>query len=85
VSSAYVIDAVRTPFGRYAAALSGARPDDLAAHVVRALVDRQPKLDPGRIDDVIFGDANQAGEDNRNVAGWPRSWRGCPPPCPGPP
>ncbi len=68
MSSAYVIDAVRTPFGRYAGALSGARPDDLAAHVVRALIERQPKLDPGRIDDVIFGDANQAGEDNRNVA-----------------
>ncbi len=68
MSSAYVIDAVRTPFGRYAGALSGARPDDLAAHVVRALVDRQPEIDPGRIDDVIFGDANQAGEDNRNVA-----------------
>jgi acetyl-CoA acetyltransferase family protein len=68
MSRAYVIDAVRTPFGRYGGALSGARPDDLAAHVVRALVDRQPELDPGRIDDVIFGDANQAGEDNRNVA-----------------
>jgi acetyl-CoA acetyltransferase family protein len=68
MSSAYVIDAVRTPFGRHGGALSGARPDDLAAHVVRALVDRQPELDPGRIDDVIFGDANQAGEDNRNVA-----------------
>ena len=68
MSSAYVIDAVRTPFGRYGGALSSARPDDLAAHVVRALVDRQPELDPGRIDDVIFGDANQAGEDNRNVA-----------------
>ena len=68
MSSAYVIDAVRTPFGCYGGALSSARPDDLAAHVVRALVDRQPELDPGRIDDVIFGDANQAGEDNRNVA-----------------
>ena len=68
MNSAYVIDAVRSPFGRYAGALSGARPDDLAAHVVRSLVERNPNLDPAQIDDVIFGDANQAGEDNRNVA-----------------
>jgi acetyl-CoA acyltransferase len=67
VSAAYVLDALRTPFGRYAGALSGVRPDDLAGHVVRALLDRAPALDPARIDDVIFGDANAAGEDNRNV------------------
>jgi acetyl-CoA acetyltransferase family protein len=65
---AYVIDAIRTPFGRYGDALAGVRPDDLAAHVVRALLARSPSLDPARVDDVIFGDANAAGEDNRNVA-----------------
>ncbi|MDP9443493.1 MAG: thiolase family protein [Actinomycetota bacterium] len=64
----YVADAVRTPIGKHGGALAGVRPDDLAAHVVRALVDRAPALDPRRIDEVIFGDANQAGEDNRNVA-----------------
>jgi acetyl-CoA acetyltransferase family protein len=61
------VDAVRTPFGRYGGALADIRPDDLAAHVVGALVRRSPGLDPTRIDDVLFGDANQAGEDNRNV------------------
>ncbi|MDK1476802.1 thiolase family protein [Streptomyces sp. 549] len=64
----YVVDAVRTPVGRYGGALSGVRPDDLAAHVVRALVDRSPALDPERIDDVVLGNANGAGEENRNVA-----------------
>ncbi len=68
MSAAYVIDAVRSPFGRYGGGLSGVRPDDLGAHVVRALLDRSPDLDPARVDDVLFGDANQAGEDNRNVA-----------------
>ncbi len=68
MSTAYVIDAVRTPFGRYGSALSSVRPDDLAAHVVKAAIDRVPRLDPAQIDDVLFGDANQAGEDNRNVA-----------------
>lgn len=65
--ASYVYDAVRTPFGRGGGALSGVRPDDLAALVMRASVDRAG-LDPARIDDVIFGDANQAGEDNRDVA-----------------
>jgi acetyl-CoA acetyltransferase family protein len=59
---------VRTPFGRYGGALSGTRPDDLAAHALRALLDRAPDLDPAAIDDVILGDANAAGEDNRDVA-----------------
>jgi acetyl-CoA acetyltransferase family protein len=68
MSSAYLIDAIRTPFGRYGGALASVRPDDLAAHAVRSLLDRTPALDPERIDEVIFGDANQAGEDNRNVA-----------------
>ncbi|WP_406272286.1 thiolase family protein [Actinacidiphila glaucinigra] len=64
----YIVDAVRTPVGKYGGALSGVRPDDLAAHVVASLVARTPELDPARIDDVFFGDANGAGEDNRNVA-----------------
>jgi acetyl-CoA acetyltransferase family protein len=68
VRAVYVLDAVRTPIGRYRGALAGVRPDDLAATVVRALVDRVPEVDPGRIDDVWMGDANGAGEDNRNVA-----------------
>lgn len=64
----WILDGVRTPIGRYAGALSGVRPDDLAAIPLRALLDRHPSLDPARIDDVVFGDANGAGEDNRNVA-----------------
>ncbi|MGW9174543.1 thiolase family protein [Streptomyces decoyicus] len=64
----YVVDAVRTPIGKYGGVLSGARPDDLAAHVVKALVDRAPGLDPARIDDVYLGNANGAGEENRDVA-----------------
>lgn len=68
VRDVYVVDAVRTPIGKFGGALAGIRPDDLAAHVVRALVDRTPALDPARIDDVVFGDANGAGEDNRDVA-----------------
>jgi 3-oxoadipyl-CoA thiolase len=61
-----VVDGLRTPFGRYGGALAGIRPDDLAAHVIRAVVDRNG-VDPAAIDDVILGAANQAGEDNRNV------------------
>ena len=68
MSEVFVYDAVRTPFGRYAGALAGCRPDDLAAHVVRALVNRAPGLDPARVDEVVLGNANGAGEDNRNVA-----------------
>ncbi|MEU8460454.1 thiolase family protein [Streptomyces sp. NPDC029003] len=68
VRDVYVVDAVRTPIGKFGGAYAGVRPDDLAAHVVRALVDRTPDLDPARIDDVVFGDANGAGEDNRDVA-----------------
>ncbi|HWK20749.1 MAG TPA: thiolase family protein [Microbacteriaceae bacterium] len=67
MTASYVYDAVRTPFGRAGGALSGVRPDDLAAVVMKAIVDRTG-IDPARIEDVIFGDANQAGEDNRNVA-----------------
>jgi acetyl-CoA acetyltransferase family protein len=68
MSEAYVLDAIRVPFGRYGGGLSGVRPDDLAAHVVKTAVQRAPDLDPAAIDDVLFGDANGAGEDNRNVA-----------------
>jgi acetyl-CoA acetyltransferase family protein len=68
MSTSYVLDAVRTPFGRYGGALAGVRPDDLGAHVVRALLERVPQLDPESIGDVLFGNANGAGEDNRNVA-----------------
>lgn len=63
----YVVDAVRTPIGRYNGALAPVRPDDLAAHAIRELLARTPALDPARIGDVYFGNANGAGEDNRNV------------------
>jgi acetyl-CoA acetyltransferase family protein len=68
MSAAYIYGAVRTPFGRYGGALAKVRPDDLAAGALRALLDRAPELDPERIDDVILGNANGAGEDNRDVA-----------------
>jgi acetyl-CoA acyltransferase len=68
MTASFVYDAVRTPFGRHGKALAGVRPDDLAAHSIRALLERHPGLDPALIEDVILGDANQAGEDNRNVA-----------------
>lgn len=68
IRDVYIVDAVRTPIGKFGGALSSVRPDDLAAHVVKALVDRAPELDPARIDDVVLGDANGAGEDNRDVA-----------------
>jgi 3-oxoadipyl-CoA thiolase len=64
----YVIDAVRTPIGKYGGALAAVRPDDLLAYVIRALLARNENIDPEAIEDVIAGDANQAGEDNRNVA-----------------
>jgi len=64
----YIIDAVRTPVGKFGGALSTIRPDDLLAHVIKALLQRNPGVDINKIEDVIAGDANQAGEDNRNVA-----------------
>ncbi|MEU4808923.1 3-oxoadipyl-CoA thiolase [Nocardia fluminea] len=67
-ATAYLVDGVRTPFGRYGGALAGVRPDDLAAHVITALMRRLPSVDFGALDDVVFGCVNQAGEDNRNVA-----------------
>ena len=64
----YVIDAVRTPIGKFGGALSSVRPDDLLAHVIRELMARNNAVDPAAIEDVIAGDANQAGEDNSDVA-----------------
>jgi 3-oxoadipyl-CoA thiolase len=66
MSSTYIIDAVRTPMGRYGGALAAVRPDDLAAHVIAAIVERN-SVPVDRVDDVMWGAANQAGEDNRNV------------------
>ncbi|MGW6359770.1 thiolase family protein [Streptomyces sp. NPDC055092] len=63
----YVVDAVRTPVGRYNGSLAPVRPDDLGAHVIRELLARTPELDPSLIGDVYFGNANGAGEENRNV------------------
>jgi acetyl-CoA acetyltransferase family protein len=68
VADAYLYDGIRTPFGKYGGGLAKVRPDDLATHVVSELLERNPELDPAEIDEVIFGDANQAGEDNRDVA-----------------
>jgi len=68
MSEAFICDAVRTPIGRYGGALSAVRTDDLGAVPVAALVERNQTLDPGAIDDLVYGCANQAGEDNRNVA-----------------
>ncbi|PWC84171.1 3-oxoadipyl-CoA thiolase [Azospirillum sp. TSO5] len=68
MTEAFLCDAVRTPIGRYAGALAPVRADDLAAIPLRALLDRNPSLDPSAIDDVILGCANQSGEDNRNIA-----------------
>ena len=68
MSYAYICDAIRTPFGRYGGALSSVRTDDLAALPIKALVERNPEVDWKAIDDIFYGCANQAGEDNRNVA-----------------
>jgi acetyl-CoA acyltransferase len=64
----YICDFQRTPIGRYGGKLAAVRPNDMAAHVLKSLMSRNPNVDPIRIDEVIFGCANQAGEDNRNVA-----------------
>src|ERR1051325_5695400 len=68
MAEAYLVTGARTPIGRFGGALAPVRPDDLAAHVLRTLVDRLPAVDWGALDDVVLGCANQAGEDNRNVA-----------------
>ena len=68
MKTAYIIDSVRTPIGKYGGALSGIRPDDLLAQVIKSILQRNPGIDINAIEDIIAGDANQAGEDNRNVA-----------------
>src|SRR5215212_8465753 len=66
--TAYIIDAARTAIGKYGGTLATVRPDDMLAHVIKALVERNPQIDVNAIEDVIAGAANQAGEDNRDVA-----------------
>jgi acetyl-CoA acetyltransferase len=68
MQTVYVIDALRTPIGKYGGLLSATRPDDLLALVIKTLVNRNPAIDINAIEDVIAGAANQSGEDNRNVA-----------------
>jgi len=80
---AYICDAIRTPFGRYGGVLSSIRTDDLAATPIKALMERNPDVDWRAVDDVIFGCANQAGEDNRNVARMALLLAGLPPEVPG--
>src|SRR3546814_6148942 len=68
MTEAFICDAIRTPVGRYGGALSSVRADDLGAIPIKALMQRNPSVDWDAVDDVIYGNANQAGEDNRNVA-----------------
>jgi acetyl-CoA acetyltransferase family protein len=79
----FILEAVRTPIGRHGGALADQRPDDLAAHVISALLQRSPALDPAAIGDVVLGDGNGAGEDNRNVARMALLLAGVPPSVPG--
>lgn len=83
MNDAFIIDGIRTPIGSLGGSLSAVRADDLAAHVIKSLVDRHPDLDLAAIDDVIMGCANQAGEDNRNVARMALLLAGLPPSVPG--
>ena len=81
MTHAYICDAIRTPFGRYGGALSSVRTDDLGAIPIKALMARNPNVDWGAVTDVLYGCANQAGEDNRNVAHMPVcrwAWRAPP-------
>lgn len=80
MTEAYICDYIRTPIGRYAGALSGVRADDLAAAPLKALMARNPGVDWETVDDVYYGAANQAGEDNRNVAS-STAMRACPSRC----
>jgi acetyl-CoA acetyltransferase family protein len=82
-SDVFILDAVRTPIGRHGGALAGQRPDDLAAHVIAGLVERSPSMDAAAVGDVIFGDGNGAGEDNRNLARMALLLAGVPPSVPG--
>lgn len=68
MKAAYIVDILRTPIGKYAGTLASVRPDDLAAHAIKKLLERNPSIDPKLIEDVVVGAANQSGEDNRNVA-----------------
>ncbi|MEO7306468.1 MAG: acetyl-CoA C-acyltransferase [Ferruginibacter sp.] len=79
MQTVYIIDAIRTPIGRYGGSLSGVRPDDLLAHVISVLVNRNTNIDVNAIEDVIAGAANQSGEDNRNVARMAALLAGLPP------
>jgi 3-oxoadipyl-CoA thiolase len=83
MTDAYIVDAIRTPFGRFGGSLAGVRADDLAALPIAALIDRNPAVDWSRVDDVYYGCANQAGEDNRNVAHMAGLLAGLPPSVPG--
>jgi len=78
METAYICDAIRAPFGRYGGALASVRTDDLAAIPLKALVERNAAVDWNAVDDVVYGCANQAGEDNRNIAGWPSYLQVCP-------
>lgn len=83
MTDAFIVDAIRTPFGRFGGALSGVRADDLAALPIAALIARNPNVDWARVDDVLYGCANGAGEDNRNVARMAALLAGLPPSVPG--
>ena len=83
MTQAFIVDAIRTPFGRYGGALAGVRTDDLGAVPIRALMQRNPKVDWALLSDVLYGCANQAGEDNRNVARMAALLAGLPTDAPG--
>lgn len=83
MTDAFICDAIRTPFGRYGGALKDVRADDLGAIPIKALIDRNPGVDWRALDDVIYGCANQAGEDNRNVARMSALLAGLPTDAPG--
>jgi hypothetical protein len=83
MTDAFIVDAIRTPFGRFGGALAGVRADDLAALPIAALIGRNPGVDWSQVDDVLYGCANQAGEDNRNVARMAALLAGLPPSVPG--
>ena len=85
MAEAFICDYVRTPIGRFGGALAGIRPDDLGAVPLKALMARNPKVDWDAVDDVVFGCANQAGEDNRNVARMACCSPGCRRACPATP
>src|SRR5215813_6320895 len=85
MTAVFALDACRTPVGKIKGSLAAVRPDHLTAEVISAMLARNPWLDPAQVDDVYWGAANQAGEDNRNVARMGFCWRACPWRCPGRP